>query len=92
MLLDHGLYRSIPKELRLNYAKLWRAIIFGDEAGIRRYSERMGAGDMYQLWASMLTTRTWDKILSAADDLDSLRVSASMTSQRTVLFTIYFQD
>ena len=32
---------------------------------------------MYQLWASMLTTRTWDKILSASDDLDRLRNTGS---------------
>ena len=74
VLLDHGLYRAIPTALRLDYCKLWRSILRGDESGIRRYSERMGAGDMYQLWASMLTTRSWDKIMDAGTDIETLRV------------------
>ena len=30
VLLDHGLYKQIPDELRLDYAALWQALIFGD--------------------------------------------------------------
>jgi aarF domain-containing kinase len=65
VLLDHGLYRTVPHELRLNYARLWRALIFGDEAGIRKYSEKMNVGGHYKLWAAMLTTKTWDRIAEA---------------------------
>ena len=43
VLLDHGLYRSIPTDLRLSYCKLWRAIIAGDEPGIRKHSAKMNA-------------------------------------------------
>ena len=43
VLLDHGLYRSIPADLRLSYCKLWRAIITGDEYGIKKHSSRMNA-------------------------------------------------
>lgn len=57
--------RTLPSELRRNYCKLWRAIIFGDERGIRRYSARMNAGGMYKLWASMLTTKSYDKLVDA---------------------------
>ena len=74
VILDHGLYRRIPDALRLDYCKLWRSILLGDAPGIQRYSTRMGAGGMYQLWASMLTTRSWDKILEAGDDIETLRV------------------
>lgn len=31
VLLDHGLYKQLTEELRLNYAGLWQALIFGDE-------------------------------------------------------------
>ncbi|CAE8677029.1 unnamed protein product, partial [Polarella glacialis] len=30
VLLDHGLYREIPRDLRLAYCELWRAIALGD--------------------------------------------------------------
>jgi aarF domain-containing kinase len=69
--------RDLPKELRLNYAKLWRAIIFGDEAAIRKYSARMNAGNMYKLWASMLTTKSFNKIVDQPGKLDKLRVTGS---------------
>lgn len=74
VLLDHGLYRVLPPDLRLNYARLWRAILWGDEAGIARYSERMGAGGMHRLWASMLTTKSWDAVAAAGADPTALRV------------------
>ena len=31
VLLDHGLYKQLSEDLRLNYAGLWQALIFGDE-------------------------------------------------------------
>jgi aarF domain-containing kinase len=79
VLLDHGLYRTLPRELRLNYAKMWRAIITGDIPGIRLYAARMNAGDMAELFASMLTTRSWDVLLEAGagGDLDRLRYTGS---------------
>ena len=75
VLLDHGLYRALPSDLRLNYAKLWRAILYGDERGVARYAARMGAGDMYKLWASMLTTKSWEHVMAAGSDTEALRVT-----------------
>ena len=31
VLLDHGLYKQLSEELRLEYAGLWQALIFGNE-------------------------------------------------------------
>ena len=44
VLLDHGLYKSITDSFRLEYAALWRALIFADADGIRRHSAAMNAG------------------------------------------------
>ncbi|ORX55756.1 ABC1-domain-containing protein [Hesseltinella vesiculosa] len=71
VLLDHGLYRTLTDQLRLDYAHLWTALIKGDEDGIRTYSHRVGGTDGYRLFASMLTGREWAKI--HASDLTSLR-------------------
>lgn len=73
VLLDHGLYREVSPDVRFNYAKMWRSIIMGDERGIKKYASRLNAGEFYQLFASILTTRSWDKILAAADNIDSLQ-------------------
>ncbi|GIL72531.1 hypothetical protein Vretimale_4271 [Volvox reticuliferus] len=68
VLLDHGLYKSYTDSFRLAYAALWRSLIFADEAGIRRYSASMNAGDAYDIFASILTQRSWDQILEARSD------------------------
>lgn len=32
VLLDHGLYKQLSEELRLDYAGLWQSLVLGDEA------------------------------------------------------------
>jgi len=68
VLLDHGLYQTIDNSLRWSYAALWHALIFADENGIKEHSAMMNAGDMYPIFASMLTLRPWNKIKQAASD------------------------
>ena len=36
VLLDHGLYRDVPDTVRLNYCRLWKGIVLGDAAEVRR--------------------------------------------------------
>ncbi|MES1914937.1 MAG: hypothetical protein MHM6MM_006956 [Cercozoa sp. M6MM] len=69
VLLDHGLYREVDTELRLNYARLWRGLIFSDRDEVARMSRLLGAcgqegepdGERWRLFASMLTMRKWDE-------------------------------
>ncbi|XP_037603041.1 aarF domain-containing protein kinase 1 [Sebastes umbrosus] len=58
-LLDHGLYQVLQPDFRLNYCRLWQALINGDMSGVERYSLRLGAGDLYPLFACVLTARSW---------------------------------
>eukprot|EP01137_Pigoraptor_chileana_P030580 Opistho-2@17257 len=63
ILLDHGLYQRLSREFRLNYCRLWKALIEFDEAGIRESAARLGGDEAtYHLFACMLTGRTWDAI------------------------------
>jgi aarF domain-containing kinase len=41
ILYDHGLYRDIPQQLRRSYAKLWLAVIDGDEPRMRKYAQEV---------------------------------------------------
>ncbi|KAG2446176.1 hypothetical protein HXX76_000769 [Chlamydomonas incerta] len=68
VLLDHGLYKAISDSFRLEYAALWRALIFADADGIRRHAAAMNAGDAYDIFAAMLTQRPWEEILEQRSD------------------------
>lgn len=62
VLLDHGLYQVLNQDFRLNYCKLWQSLIRGDMKGIERYSRQLGAGDLYPLFACVLTARSWKSV------------------------------
>ncbi|XP_048830020.1 aarF domain-containing protein kinase 1 isoform X2 [Brienomyrus brachyistius] len=59
VLLDHGLYQVLKQAFRLDYCRLWRALMKADMKGVERYSRRLGAGDMFPLFACVLTGRSW---------------------------------
>ncbi|KAM4690734.1 aarF domain-containing protein kinase 1 [Rhinophrynus dorsalis] len=67
ILLDHGLYQVLTESFRLDYCKLWQALIAADMHGVRRYSQRLGAGELYPLFACMLTARSWDSVNRGID-------------------------
>ncbi|KAG0196368.1 hypothetical protein BGX28_010229 [Mortierella sp. GBA30] len=65
VLLDHGLYRELSPEFRLDYAKLWTAIMASDEEEIKCRALKLGGIDAYELFACILTGRDWDVIQGA---------------------------
>lgn len=56
------LSKLLKPEFRLNYCRLWQCLIKGDMKGIERYSRRLGAGDLYPLFACVLTGRSWSSV------------------------------
>ncbi|XP_013867332.1 aarF domain-containing protein kinase 1 isoform X2 [Austrofundulus limnaeus] len=62
LLLDHGLYQVLQPDFRMNYCRLWMSLINRDLAGVERYSRRLGAGDLYPLFACVLTARSWNSV------------------------------
>ncbi|KAF9693724.1 hypothetical protein EKO04_008138 [Ascochyta lentis] len=68
VLYDHGLYRDIPMPLRRAYAKLWLAVLDGDEARMRQYAyETAGIGDEhFPLFASAITGRDYTVLTKKA--------------------------
>ncbi|KAG0306496.1 hypothetical protein BGZ98_002272 [Dissophora globulifera] len=65
ILLDHGLYRELSPEFRLDYAHLWTAIIASDEEEIKCRALNLGGTDAYQLFSSILTGRDWSVVQDA---------------------------
>lgn len=71
VLLDHGLYRELDDDFRLQYAAMWKALVLADLPGIERAATALGVGEHYPLFSAILTQRPWDDIIR--NDLDSLR-------------------
>ena len=61
ILYDHGLYRTIDEPLRRSYAKLWLAVLDGDESRMRRYAHEVAGitDDEFPLFASAITGRDY---------------------------------
>lgn len=64
VLLDHGLYQTLTDDFRVNYSKMWLAMINADEEGMKRHAKAMNVGPMYGLFACMLTARSWKALSS----------------------------
>lgn len=75
VLLDHGLYRQLDDDFRLNYCRLWKALLTFNKADVEKYCRNMNAGDLYPLLSSMLTLSAWDDITSG--DINRLRKKAT---------------
>ena len=82
ILLDHGLYKELSDEFRINYARLWKAVIDCDEPEIARLSSFFGNGEAHRLFSSMLTHRSWDR-LSSLGNLGSAHSLAELQAIRT---------
>ncbi|XP_046338641.1 aarF domain-containing protein kinase 1-like [Haliotis rufescens] len=67
ILLDHGLYQTLSDDFRVNYSKLWMSLISADLEGIKTYAHALNCGDMYGLFACMLTARSWKAVSSGMD-------------------------
>lgn len=52
----------LTEEFRLDYCHLWQSLIWTDMKKIKKYSQRLGAGDLYPLLACMLTARSWNSV------------------------------
>ena len=74
VLLDHGLYRRLDDNFRLQYASLWRSLIFGDVQGIVKSATAMNAGDAVPLFAGMLTQRPWRDVAASQRGTERLRL------------------
>jgi aarF domain-containing kinase len=63
VLLDHGLYKTYSDEFRIEYARLWRALILADEQLIKESCDKLNAGGAVDIFCAMLTQRPWEDIV-----------------------------
>jgi len=84
VLLDHGLYTQLSNQFRYNYSEFWQAIIDRDVEEIKRTATQLGVGDLYGLFACMVTARSWGAIqkgmeVSAKDKSESAEIKQNAT-------------
>jgi len=66
VLLDHGLYKYLPRPIRQSYCRLWKGILKQDEDMIKHAVHEMGIDSvLYRLFAGMVTAKSWDSIMDA---------------------------
>lgn len=61
MLLDHGIYRELDEEFRVDYCQLWRALIMLDSRKIRDLGEKFGVGKYSKYFPVIFTGRTIER-------------------------------
>ena len=85
--LDHGIYRRLSDELRVNYARLWLAVLAGNRADIQRCTAALGMPpERWKVVAVMLALAPGMDIPESgnarrrlADDKSAARSLASLT-------------
>ncbi|THG01699.1 hypothetical protein TEA_023717 [Camellia sinensis var. sinensis] len=58
VLLDHGIYKQLDEEFRLDYCQLWKALILQDSNKIQQLAERFGVGKYSRYLPLIFTGRT----------------------------------
>jgi aarF domain-containing kinase len=66
VLLDHGLYETLPTEIRQPLARVWQAVVENDSDAMKKYSSLLGIND-YRLFCMTLTQR-WVGAAPGDDD------------------------
>ncbi|VEU20219.1 DEKNAAC100978 [Brettanomyces naardenensis] len=85
VLYDHGLYRTIPLDMKIDYAKFWLAMLDKDPILMRKYGKRFaGIGDdQYPLLAAALTGRDLEHATSG--NVETERTQEEVDNMRELL-------
>jgi len=67
VLLDHGLYTQLTNQFRYQYSDFWRAVINRDVPAIRLSADKLGVGNLAELFACMVTARSWSSVQRGLD-------------------------
>ncbi|TKR60450.1 hypothetical protein L596_027695 [Steinernema carpocapsae] len=62
-----GKNQTLQDDFRINYTKLWLALLKPDRNLIKHYAAKMGVGDLYGLFACIVTARSWKAVTNGID-------------------------
>ncbi|KAJ0753671.1 putative ABC-type Cd(2+) transporter, protein kinase Group-Pl-3 family [Helianthus annuus] len=58
VLLDHGIYKTLDEEFRVNYCQLWKALVLLDSHKIQQVAQHFGIGKYAKYLSLIFTGRT----------------------------------
>ncbi|CAG9313953.1 unnamed protein product [Blepharisma stoltei] len=85
VLLDHGLYKELPINVKNSYSGMWKSIILKDEDGMKKHAAELGVTSMYPLLAGMMVGRPWEEIMSNAEGFEKFRNARAYASDKEAL-------
>ncbi|ODV87650.1 hypothetical protein CANARDRAFT_25896 [[Candida] arabinofermentans NRRL YB-2248] len=85
ILYDHGLYRVIPQEMKVDYSRFWLALINKQQDQMKKYGTRFAkiSDDQFPILAAALTGRDFDHALEG--DVQSVRDEKEIEKMRESL-------
>jgi aarF domain-containing kinase len=89
VLLDHGLYIQLSNKFRYDYADFWSGIINRDVAAIKVAADSLGVGALSELFACMVTARSWSSIQKGVDVAER---SAAESAEIKANLIIYLKE
>ena len=57
-------FKTLPENFRHNYSQFWLSILNSDINGIKEWGKKLGVKDLAPLLACLLTSRTWETIVT----------------------------
>ncbi|GMF98300.1 unnamed protein product [[Candida] boidinii] len=91
ILYDHGLYRNIPNDMRVNYAKFWLALIDKDQESMRKYGKAFACitDEQFPLLAASITGRDFEHamtdVTSVRNDDEIDKMTSSLLDDNVIL-------
>lgn len=77
--------QTLSPEFRYNYANFWLSIINSNVEGIKEYGTNLGVGELYGLFACMVTARSWESLSSKDGVAKKLTPEEVRFFQKTVM-------
>jgi len=74
ILLDHGIYRQLDDEFRINYANFWKGIITQDKDLIKTTCLKLNVtNENIELFLNIITSKSYKEIMNKDNKFDSNR-------------------
>ncbi|TID29641.1 hypothetical protein CANINC_001760 [Pichia inconspicua] len=85
ILYDHGLYRTIPNQMKVDYSKFWLALIDKNQQDMKVYGKKFAKIDdnQFPLFAAAITGRDFDHALQG--DLEVPRSQEEIDKMRNTM-------
>lgn len=93
VLYDHGLYREIPNQMKVDYARFWLALIDKNKRSMKKYGTKFAKidDDQFPIFAAAITGRDFDHatsgdiILEERSELEIDKMKDALTQDNLIL-------